>query len=261
MTTHHLSPLLSVLGVMVCLPLLAQGRGADWPRDATVASENIGFISVGAAFDHTDREMRLNDGELVMLHSRSVYGMASCDLVSWLTLTAGGGQSQVKPEDFDPYGDNKAMWMAGAKWTIWDFPLSEPPWLMSLFRVETSVSYWQNKAVLMDQDMDWHEWRGTLTVSAERYVEEWGKDSTVIPYSLLFYAGCAYSQVGGDVHLSPAAATAAGTDKMGFDEEDSFAVIGGIDFFISHNLSIGAEARAFDGTRNYAYTGSMALHF
>ena len=189
--------------------------------------------------------MRLNDGELVMLHSRSVYGMASCDLVSWLTLTAGGGQSQVKPEDFDPYGDNKAMWMAGAKWTIWDFPLSEPPWLMSLFRVETSVSYWQNKAVLMDQDMDWHEWRGTLTVSAERYVEEWGKDSTVIPYSLLFYAGCAYSQVGGDVHLSPAAATAAGTDKMGFDEEDSFAVIGGIDFFISHNLSIGAEARAF----------------
>ena len=262
MRKHHLSLFATVLALLAGVSTTAIGRGADWPWHSAAKSDNVGFIAVSASYDHAERDVRIEGADgLLDLMSRSLYGSVSCDLTSWLTLAAGAGQSTLKPADSKSYGDGDTLWMAAARLSFWEFPLTEPSYIACRIRFDSSFSYWQYKGKLDDDDADWSETRGTLTVSAERLVENWDQDPTISPYSLVFYAGCIYSKLDGKIHLAATSAAETGKSTLSFSENESFGLIGGIDFLISHNLSIGGDVRAFDGLNHYSHSGNLALHF
>ena len=262
MRTHHHSLFVPILTSLIGAAAMAMGRGADSPWFSAAESANVGFLAIGARYDQAKRNVKIEGAEgLPELMSRSLYGSLSCDVASWLTIAGGAGQSALKIDESTSYGDEDTLWMAAIRVNLWGFPLTEPAFLTCHIRFDADLSYWQYKAGLDEGDADWNETRGALVVSAERYAENWDQNPAVCPYSLVFYAGCVYSQLDGKIHLVPERAAMAGKSTLSISEDTSFGLIGGIDLFISHNLSIGGEVRAFDDVKNYSYTGSLVLHF
>ena len=97
------------------------GRGADAPRDSLIATENLGLLSIGAAFDKQDRELMSDIGEITReTESHSYYGFLSLDVLSWITITGGAGQTEVKQGKVDTYDDPDSLWMWGVVFNIWE---------------------------------------------------------------------------------------------------------------------------------------------
>jgi hypothetical protein len=227
----------------------AHGRGAaDSPPGALVTTENLGRLAAGAAFDLQNREMSDKRGGVFTAETRSYYATLSVDLLHWLTVSAGGGQSEVKPAKSSGYGDGEGMWTAGVEANIWEHEVKLPTFMAHILRVQGAYRHFDHEADLGGETLAWTEDTTSLTLNFEFFTHPAIDSSPALPYSAVFSAGPASSIVDGDA--------GPGND---FEQNDEFGMVFGLDLKLAPNVSLGWQGRAFSG--DLSHTATAVFHF
>lgn len=253
MKTHFL---LGIVGFACCVAFSVASAGEPGaPRGSIFEAENIGLVSISANYEYLDRDV---DGPW-LLEAQSAYATVSVDpFVDWVTLTVGGGSTQVKPDPHAHYDDWGSLWMAGLKLGLWEYKVKDPTYLLSRARIQGSASYWNSNAKILDRDVKWDEWRAAALFSAEFFTEDLGTDKMVYPFATVFTLGPVYSMIDRDTWGEPPESPMAIYD---FEKQTDWGLLIGIDVYLSHNFSFGWEARTFDGFDGKAHDLHLALHF
>lgn len=241
-----------------CLVLRAPGAEATWPSESIFHSENLSRLGIGAVYDEHLREVQDIGFNKGMLEARSLYGLISLDVLPWLTLNGGAGQTEMKEPDNTGYQDGKSMWTAGAKASFWQHDLVDPVFLSCRCRLQAMGSYFSHDDTLYDKEFYWEEWRGALLVSAEFFVRDFGRDKTVYPYSTVFFVGPAFSDLEVEAWYLPGTTTAQAVAGREAEESRQYGAMLGFDLKLAHNLDVGWQGRIFDHTANNV---SLTFHF
>jgi hypothetical protein len=253
MKTHILLTvvgLLCIAGVTVA-PAAQPGE----PRSSIFEASDVGMFSASGNYSYQDR----NIGGQRMLESQSAYAVLSVDpFINWLTVSLGAGSTQVKPGPHEHYEEWGSMWSAEVQLGLWEYKIKDPDFMLSRVRVLGSGSYWNHSAEISDQDVDWDEWRASLVFSAEFFTENLGSDREVYPYAAVYSIGPVYSSIERDTCACVPGRAAPLHDV---DRQSNWGLQVGIDVYISHNLSLGWEARTFDGFHDRSHDLHLAFHF
>jgi len=227
------------------------------PRGSVFESADIGLISVSGNYSYQDRSV---PGPW-LLESQSAYAVLSVDpFISWLTLSIGGGSTQVKPGPHEHYDDWGSVWTAGIKLGLWEYKVKDPDYLLSRVRIIGSGSYWDHDTQIRDEDVGWDEWRASLLFSAEFFTEDLGTDRQTYPYAAVYTVGPIYSRVDSDCDGRGHGPGVPGT-RYDFGEQGDWGLQIGIDIYLAHNFSFGWEARTFDGFHGKSHDLHLAIHF
>ena len=236
----------------------ARARGADWPGHALKTVDDLGFLAVSGAYEEIKRDVHDGSHRNAILRGRDAYGQLSVDLLDFLSLMAGVGYVQVKPQKYFDYEDGGSLWMMGAKATFWEHIIKDPVFLANRLRFDTALSYWEYDSEYFEYPLTWDELRGSLTFSAEAFVENWGQDLGISPYSIVFTAGVVYSNIDGQSETPMSGFGGVEGGSTGFVEAQPWGGLFAIDIYVAHNLSISGEARMYANT---TYTLGASFHF
>jgi len=212
---------------------------AESPRDSLVRSKDLSRFTIGATLDKQKRRLVYATGETGVLESRHAFGTLSCDVLPWIAVSVGGGETKVKPVPLHGYGDGESMWMAGVVVSFWEYDLLDPSFLRTRNRLQASISYWEHDTREQYTDLEWEETRAALVLRSECFVEDFGDDLSVYPYSIVFIVGAVHSEIDGVMGMAPGAEIDVGEDK-------TLGVLLGADVNVSHNVTIGVESRIFE---------------
>jgi len=259
MKTLYISTIVVLIAAISCIPSVTLGRGADAPRESIVASENLGLLSVGVAFDKQDRELISDMGSMLReTESHSLYAFLSLDVLPWVTITGGGGQTEVKQDKTESYDDPDSLWMLGLVVNFWEHKIVRPSYLASRLRLQGAYSRWEHNAEMGGGEMQWTEDRASLTAVAEFFVDHAIEDADNPPYSAKFSVGPVLSRIDGDVPGTASWFDYTGTGDLDFEEEEDVGILFGLDIQIAENFSIGWEGRMFE---HLSQSVTAALHF
>jgi hypothetical protein len=252
--------LCSALGVSlafflgVCGVPAVAGSGADFPGRALISVEDADVWSVGGAIERLHRGSRQRAyGIEEQFEAVMTYAFISCDVLPFLTLTAGGGQNEVKPVPLAGFQGAEPMWLIGATANLLEHELTQPTFLASICRVYASTEYRSLEGNVNHSDFDWNEWRSALMVSAEVIVEP-GAEKVPCPYSAVFSCGLLYSAMEipepwGGGRWMPGAKV---------EESESVGYRIGLDVKLSRTFSVGYEALILDEA---SHGVNVSLHF
>ncbi|MDP6522954.1 MAG: hypothetical protein QGI24_01855 [Kiritimatiellia bacterium] len=248
-----------LITVVSLLPTVTFGRGADSPRDSIIVSENLGLLSVGAAFDKQDREMISDMGAVTReTESHSYYAFLSLDVLPWVTITGGAGQTEAKEGKTIGYEDPDSLWMFGLVVNIWEQDIIRPPYLASRLSIQAAYSRWDHDAEMGGGEMQWTEDRVSLAAVAEFFVDHEAEELDEPPYSAKFSLGPVVSSIDGDVPGTASWFDYTGTGEVDFEEEEDVGILIGVDIQLADNFSIGWEGRMFE---HLSQSVTAALHF
>jgi hypothetical protein len=170
-------------------------------------------------------------------------GYVGYDVLPWLTVEAGVGQSKLDIEE-EGGGEEDVEWMAGAQVRLLDH--------MALDPVVGEDAYWVGldgqihyAGTTFERDfggdIDWHELFGAITVSFTARPEVSGFVNRVG-----LYFGPAFSMISAD------------QDGEDADEDQSFGLIGGLTVNPSDNVSLKIEVQGFG---NASLGAAVGFHF
>ena len=111
--------------------------------------------------------------------------------------------------------------------------------------IQSTAEFAQFRSGSGNEEIKWSEGYADLTLNYEIFATRM-KDLVQYPYSLVLFAGPAVSKVEG---------SAGPTD---FSEDRLVGLVGGVDLFISHNLSLGGQVLYFDAS---TFSASLRYHF
>ena len=249
-----------VLVLSLCAwPQRSEATGADTPRDSLIHIENLDFLAIGAVYEKQKRDLVDEWGNPGRLESRHAYAFLSMDVFWWLTVNAGIGRTELKPAKLMTYGDEKDLWTAGVRANLWEHDVTDPTFMVHRFRVQATGSYWEHEADYLGHDLTWEEWRAALLFQAESFVSNFGYDTTVYPFSVIFSVGPVYSEIDMEADIPfPWGGPALPAGMVDIEEEDDVGVLISIDVNIAHNFSAGWECRLFDEA---THSANIAFHF
>jgi hypothetical protein len=213
----------------------------------------MGFIAVGGAVEKVYRDLE-GCGMTQTLEARQAYGFISYDILPWLSVNAGAGQAELKPVPTDGYEDAEDLWTVGAGLNLWEYDIKDPSFMACRLRVQAQLSYWDQDAEIAEQHTEWEEWRFATTVSAEFFTGPFGGDTTLHPYSIVFFVGPLLSEI----DFESCAVLSPTLPDNSLHEDRTVGVLGGVDVKLAHNLSFGWEARAFE---DVSHSFNVAFHF
>lgn len=219
---------------------------------------NLSFLSVAVSYEELKRDVRSDKHDIAVLRGHDVLAQLSVDLLDIVTLTGGAGYVQAKPHKYFGYEEKGLMWMGGARATLWTHTIEDPTFLACQLRLDTAISYWEYESQYLGYDLTWDEIRGQVTVSAELYVQDGGRDLSVYPYSIVFQTGAVYSRLDGDSGTPFAEVDGIPGTPATFSESEPWGVLVGVDLYLAHNFSISGEARLHTGS---TYLLGAAYHF
>lgn len=178
---------------------------------------------------------------------RTLMGVIGYDVLSWLTLQAGAGESQLT--DWRPGRDAGFKWQAGLDVRLIDYLLLDPIvgsdayW----FRLRMQAQYAQAKSKADRDTIKWNETYlalpAALTARPERQM---------MIKRISIFAGPAFSHIDGRIENS------FGNKMADVKADQTFGFAGGIMINPSDNLCLVAEARNFG---DLSYLFSLSLHF
>lgn len=233
-----------VLPLQVCAK-----SGADAPPGSAVLIDNLTRLSVGVSYENGERDWQVPGG-IETFKTRGWYGIASFDIVSFLTVNGGAGKSETKIGQGMPYGDEDSLWTAGVTLNVWEHPIDLPLWMASTLRMQVAYSYWEGETGLDGDTLEWNENRTALIFSSEflRPVEI--ESALNIPYSTVFSIGPVWSSLEGDDDSGEAT----------LEADDDFGLLLGLDLKLAQNLSLGWEGRMFDDN-NLTHSANLVFRF
>jgi len=218
------------------------GRGADTPRGALLETRDLGILGVGIEAEQQYRGLQYDDGRDVALQSMVGYLFLTVDVCRWLTLSAGAGGTEAIHYPMDRLSP-KSMWTAGLKANLWQHDVIDPSFFSSRLTIQLRAAYRDYDVRVDQRSRKWKEWRGALTTGAELFSKgDFGKDKSQYPYSLALLLGPYYSEV----------------DMDDFQKDEEIGFLAGIDVSLSHNFSLGYEARFADAV---THAGNIVFHF
>lgn len=248
----------SSVAVIACLQTAAFGQWADSPEDSLFTVENLDWLSLSVSIEDVERELIGSDIANQNMETRNAYLLVSGDILRWLTVNAGAGYSEISRMDEDDYFDAENLWTLGIRANLLDHEIKSPSFMVSRLQIYATASYWDMTEADFDGgSIGYNEKRAALIFSAERFVVHPGSDHSIYPYSLVFFIGPVYS----DLEFDGSGVVPVGTSTTSvssLDGEKELGLIGGLDLFISHNLSLGWEARVFS---EMTHKVKLAYHF
>lgn len=250
---------LSVMLISVMVSVM-EAREADSAPGTLYEAVDLSRLSIRFAGDYDQRGVEWQGVREDTLDIISGYGMISYDLLSWLTIGAGAGRTWMTVDDLEEVDDDGSLWLLDARLNLWSYNLYDPKFLESRLRIDSSLSYWNHSLDFDLDDVNWYEFRGSLTISTEFYAEGFGENIRCYPYSTKLFAGVFYSSTDLDDKIP---ATFSGVViEGGLQDEAEFGIIFGANLFISHNLCLGFEGRVFeDADTQTSLGGSLSYHF
>jgi len=228
------------LGLCV-VPLAADDGGAVSPRESLFRAESLELWTVGVAGEKQERGIEAGNLGVEVLESMRLYGTLSCDVLSWLAICVGAGQTELEEDSASGHENGEFMWMSGLRMNIFEHEVFDPYFLACLCRVQATASYWAYESELSGETVDWQEWRYATAFQVEFFVDDSRNDRGVCPYSTVFSVGPVYSDIDGD-----------------FEEDKALGVLLGLDLKLAGNLSVGWESRLFDDATHGV---NVAFHF
>ena len=241
--------------VLVVPALLAVEPGA--PRDSVFVAQDVSLFAASVSYENQDRPVDSLSGW--KLESESWYGCLSVDpYIRWLTLTVGGGYTQVKPATRAGYDKWGSAWLAGVKANVWEYSVKDPDFLLSRVQIQASGVYAAHDSDLGPLDIKWDEWRAALTINGQFFAEELGADAAQQPYATTVFAGPVYSVVNRD---QPHYALDTPGGEYEFGSTANWGFLLGFDVYVAHNVSVGWDARTYDGFQNWTHNLHTAVHF
>ncbi|MCX6995952.1 MAG: hypothetical protein NTV49_02440 [Kiritimatiellaeota bacterium] len=214
-------------------------------RDSLVETEVLARLSAGVDYAQMNRTMSLDRGGMQELRARVVSGQLGFDVLPWLTVFATAGRSEAKFNTESGYHSGQFKWSAGLKANWWHYDIADPDFLAGRLSFQSTAEFAQYRSGQGREELKWNEGYADLTLNFEVFSTKM-TDTAQYPYSLVLYGGPAVSRIDG---------SAAGAN---FSEDRLLGVVGGVDLYISHNLSFGGQILHFD---EYTLSASLRYHF
>ncbi len=241
------------VAVAVCGGTVASGATTSAAlRESAVRYENLDALSVALTYEGMKREVNINNSADATLDARVASLMIGYDVVSWCRVFATVGAAELELPFSSSYSDWQFKWSLGVQANLWRADVSDPEFLSGSLTFKTIVEYACYRAREPEQglDGDWIDVSVDMPFSYEIYVDR--RDTLQqVPYSLALSVGPAFSIIDGDGAIS----ATWGTD---FTEKKSVGVMGAVDLYLAHNLSLGLQVHRFDKT---SVGGSLLFHF
>lgn len=226
------------LVVGICAALLIPGgavRGASLGHSGSTEgiweAQYLDRFSIGADYERIRRDIRLSDGTDEILDSNLIQFYLGLDLTRWLTLYGTYGSAETGMLENDN-NEEDAKWSAGLSATLWHRDIDHPDFMAGRYALRAVGEYGDFKMSGSRETGSWNELFAAGMVTAELFVEDIEAVKKV-PYSIIFYAGYAYSALDGEVE--------SGGLARDFDETTSTGLLLGTDILIAHNLVLGAQ--------------------
>ncbi|MDD4871818.1 MAG: hypothetical protein PHR77_14770 [Kiritimatiellae bacterium] len=244
---RHYTPLVIALFLGICLTRLSLGAiSGSISSESLTAAPPVESISFGFNYDGGKRQVKDNSDNITELEARSYSFFLGYDASKWCTLFATLGMSEARLSDKDEFGDAKVKWSIGINANIWHIDLEEPPLFSGRISIRPALEYSQFNSGIDDETIKWRDISGTLLLSYEKIIEDPKYNITEF-YGYAIYAGPVFSIIDGSIG-----------DNVDFNEDTSLGLVGGLDFFIRRNLSVGGQIQSFD---ELSFGGNFRYHF
>jgi hypothetical protein len=199
------------------------------------------LFSIGAYSQYQKRGIVHDDDFVTDWSVRHLMTYLGLDLLPWLTVQGGIGQSSLSLEGESRDADIE--WMAGAQIRILDYMLLDPIvgddtyW----FALDSTLQYNASRSEGFGGDVTWGEMFGDLTMSLTSRPERFGFMDRI------------------SLYFGPALSMIRGTDDRGdFSEDKSVGFVAGLQFMPSDNLTFKVELQHFD---ELSIGGGIGFHF
>lgn len=219
----------------------AASLGGAGMRDSLTEADSLGPVSVGADYQNLKRNVTLDAGGTAQLQAQIYSAQLGVDLFPWWQVFGTLGSSEARWDGGD-YGNEGVKWSGGTRLNWWHTDITDPEFMEGRVSLQTVAEFSQYHS---GNDWRWNEGYADLTLNYELFVEQM-KDIKQYPYSLVLYCGPAVSKLSGHA------------GNAGFSEDSLLGIVGGVDLYLSHNLSLGGQILYF----NQASFGiSTGYHF
>jgi hypothetical protein len=205
--------------------------GGAGMRDSLVEPDNLNPISAGVDYQMLKRPVAWDGGGVQQLQARVISGQLGVDLTPWCMVFGTLGCSEARWEG-DNYGGGQLKWSAGTRLNWWHTDITDPEFMEGRLSFQTVAEFAQYRS---GDDWRWNEVYADFTLNYELFSTKM-TDIKQYPYSLVLFGGPAISKIDGH---------AGSTD---FSEDNLLGVVGGVDLYLSHNLSLGGQLTYFDQT-------------
>ena len=239
---------ISILFLVASLCRSAAGTVSEsLSRESLITPQPFESISFGINYDDSRRKISDDNGrEIARLDLRSYAFFVGYDMSKWCTIFATLGSSEARLAENNEYGDGKFKWSVGFNANLWQTELEEPDLFCGRITIKPAVELAQYNSDLDNETIKVTDISGTLLVAYEKVINDPNYNITKF-YGYTIYAGPAFSLINGNVN---------GDDD--FEESKNVGMVGGFDFFITHNFSIGGQIQLFD---EISFGGNVRHHF
>lgn len=205
-------------------------------------------VSVGVTYEAIKLAVDFDNAADTTLEANSLSAYIGYDVLSWLTVftTLGGSEIDAAPEvETDP----GIKFSVGASAYLWQGDMLMPEYLSGRLTLKATLEFSRYDSDIASGSVDWYDVTAALPLGYECFDDE-PESPHGVDTSLSIYIAPAVQYIGGSWDLP-----GGGSDD--FDAHQLFGIIGGIDIFVSPQLSFGAAVNYFDET---TIMGSVRLH-
>jgi hypothetical protein len=220
------------------------------PRHTLSYSPSLENVSVGL-FAATGMRSVVGDNSSaeISLESETAGVMIGYDFASWLTGFTTLGSGRIRKEEDNAYADQGFRGSLGLSANLWRTDLTHPEFLEGTISFKTVMEYSQLTSSGTKADYEWNELSVSFPLSYEMFTSYGEFESDQI-FSLVLYAGPAYSGVDGSITGS--------SRDVSFSEADAIGITTGADLYFADNLALGGQFRIFEDTE---VSVSLFYHF
>jgi opacity protein-like surface antigen len=243
-----------VAGIFIYASLLilttqAANVSGAWSKETLLEQASLKRLSIGVNYEQIVRPVSMeNVDNKPTLKARHTSGYLGIDLTRWFTLFGTAGAIEAKEKEESDYENFDVAWGAGAYLNLWQYNVQDPNFLAGRLSFRLLGEFSQNRS--SDKtEWKWNEIYSAFLVGYEIFTTS-PAATQKYPYSLLLYGGPALSFLDGHYKKNGV--------KNDFDEEQSIGIVGGVDLFISHNLSAGGYIQYYDDA---TFGASVRYHF
>jgi opacity protein-like surface antigen len=244
-----------VIGALLTISLPAKGAtlSAAGSRETLLEQGDLDFLTIGADYQQQQRDVSTSSQGKVKLRSQMIDGYVGIDPYDWLMIFATAGGAAAKMNETEDYNDPKFKWSAGFNLNLWHFDLQDPTFMAGRLSLRTHAEFGMYSSGSDADQAKWNEIFAALLVNYEVFVSRID-DLDKHPYSLVLYVGPAVSWLNGHYYTPEAGIS----QKVDFNEDRLFGVVGGVDLYAAHNLSIGAAIQYYDAP---TVSANIRYHF
>ena len=241
-----ISVLSAVLSLMfIASPdLFAASGGAVSPRGSLFSFESPKAFSIGAFYENAPTEVEIA-GYKEKAIFQHMYGVVGLDVAKWLTLRLHAGTT-ITGDDGDKSRLSGSAYGGGFTAKLIEYEIEKTRWMEGIWRIELHGDFTKHDSSEGGNYTDWDETFGSLTWNWEIFGAPNSLEMEPC-HSLVLFAGSGYSGLDGNVK--------SGNYRSAWHANRDFGFVGGVELFLTKNLSFGWELRDFEYSTYLAHVG------